>query len=301
MITKPNFFIVGAPKSGTTSLYFYLKSHVQIFLPRRKELLFFCNDLHFNFPILNEKQFLDYYNEVKSQRAVGEVSVWNLYSKNAAGNIYHFNPDSKIIIILRHPVDMLHALHSNHVFNDNETIADFETALNAEENRKQGRQISAVIKCPVEGLYYSDVAMYSEQVQRYYDVFGKEKVKVILFDDFVSDTKKIYGDILLYLEVDEKVLPEFKIVNANKTTKSEMLKRLTTAPPQWMKVIGKKIFPHQSKRRDLLMQWLWTVNTKEKERKKIDPQLRKKLVMQFTPEILKLGKVIDRDLSLWLQ
>src|SRR4026207_705955 len=127
---KPNFFIVGAPKSGTTSLYFYLKSHPQVFLPRRKELLFFCDDLHFTYPILNEQQFLDYYREVKDKQAAGEVSVWNLYSKKAAQNIFHFNPDSGIIAILRHPVDMLYALHSNYVFNNNETITDFENALN---------------------------------------------------------------------------------------------------------------------------------------------------------------------------
>ncbi|HYV91238.1 MAG TPA: sulfotransferase [Chitinophagales bacterium] len=305
---KPNFFIVGAPKSGTTSLYFYLKSHPQIFLPRRKELLFFCDDLHFTYPILNERQFLDYYRETRDQQVAGEVSVWNLYSRNAAQNIFQFNPDSKIIIILRHPVDMLYALHSNHVFNDNETITDFENALNAEADRKQGQQISSAIKCPVEGLYYSEVAAYSGQVQRYYDIFGKEKVKVILFDDFISDTKKVYADLLHFLSVDETVLPhgngdspEFKIFNANKTTRSEPLKRLTIAPPQWMKVMGRKIFPHQSKRRDLLMQWLWKVNTKEEERKRIDPQLRKKLISQFTPEILNLEKVIDRDLSRWRQ
>jgi len=298
---KPNFFIVGAHKSGTTSLYFYLKSHPQIFLPRRKELLFFCDDLHFTYPILNEQQFLDYYRDAKDQVAVGEVSVWNLYSKSAAKNIFRFNPDSKIIIILRQPVDMLYALHSNHVFNDNETIDDFEEALKAEPDRRVGKRISSAIKCPVEGLYYSEIATYPEQIQRYYDVFGKEKVKVILFDDFVSDTKKVYIDLLRFLGV-SKILPaEFKIFNANKTTRNEILKRLTIAPPQWMKKIGRKIFPHQSKQRDLLMQWLWRVNTKEEERKKIDPQLRKRLISQFTPEIERLSKVIDRDLSHWLQ
>src|SRR6185503_8706746 len=128
-IKRPNFFVVGAPKSGTTSLYFYLKSHPQIFVPRRKELLFFCDDLHFTYPILNEHQFLDYYRDAGGKNAVGEVSVWNLYSRHAPQNIFRFNPDSRIIIILRHPVDMLYALHSNHVFNNNEIITDFEDAL----------------------------------------------------------------------------------------------------------------------------------------------------------------------------
>ena len=299
-ISRPNFFIVGAPKSGTTSLYSYLKSHPQIFIPRRKELLFFCDDLHFTFPILNENEFLNYFQDIKDQLAAGEVSVWNLYSKSAAKNIFHFNPGSKIIIILRQPVDMLYALHSNHVFNDNETIVDFKEALAAEDDRRQGRQISAFIKCPVEGLYYSEVAAYSNQVQRYLDIFGKENVKVILFDDFVSGTKNIYTGLLRFLGVNETLLPEFKIFNASKTTRNEWLKRLTIASPEWMKAIGKAIFPHQSKRRDALMQWLWKMNTKGAPREEMDPQLRLELIRQFTPEIHRLEKVIERDLSHWL-
>jgi hypothetical protein len=299
-ITKPNFFVVGAPKSGTTSLYFYLKSHPQIFLPRRKELLFFCDDLHFTYPILNENQFLEYYRDAGDQGAVGEVSVWNLYSRHAARNISGLHPDSKIIIILRQPADMLHALHSNHVFNNNEIISDFEEALNAEAERKHGKKISPFIKCPVEGLYYSEVGEYSEQVRRYQDVFGKEKVKVILFDDIIADTLKIYFDLLKFLNVDQTILPEFKKYNASKTTKSEVLKRLTIAPPGWMRAIGRKLIPHQSKTRDLLMQWLWKVNTKEADRKQMNPELRKKLIQQFTPGIHRLEALIDRDLSGWL-
>src|SRR4030095_12488986 len=137
-VVKPNFFVVGAPKSGTTSLYFYLKQHPQVFLPRIKELNFFCTDLHFNFPLLTEKQFLSYYSVQQNHKAIGEVSVWNLYSKVAANRIHDFNPDSKIIIMLRQQVEMMYALHSNHVFNDNETIRDFEEELKQQEERKRG-------------------------------------------------------------------------------------------------------------------------------------------------------------------
>ncbi len=298
---KPNFFVVGAPKSGTTSLYFYLKSHPRIFLPRRKELLFFCDDLHFTFPLLNERQFLEYYSGVTNQTAIGEVSVWNLYSANAARNISQFNPDSRIIIMLRNPVDMLHALHSNHVFNSNETIADFEQALNAEVDRKAGRQISPVIRCPVEGLFYSEVASYAQQVQRYYRFFGKEKVLVILFDDFINSTKEAYNDILRFLEIEDRYTTEFKIYNANKTIKSRFLKHVTINPPQWLKATGKVLFPHQSKKRDQLMQLLWKINTKQADKPVIKEDLRLKLSNRFRTEIHDLSKVIDRDLSQWLQ
>jgi hypothetical protein len=203
--------------------------------------------------------------------------------------------------MLRNPVDMLHALHSNHVFNSNETIADFEQALNAEVDRKAGRQISPVIRCPVEGLFYSEVASYAQQVQRYYRFFGKEKVLVILFDDFINSTKEAYNDILRFLEIEDRYTTEFKIYNANKTIKSRFLKHVTINPPQWLKATGKVLFPHQSKKRDQLMQLLWKINTKQADKPVIKEDLRLKLSNRFRTEIHDLSKVIDRDLSQWLQ
>lgn len=88
--------------------------------------------------MLDEQKFLAYYKDYKNEIAIGEVSVWNLYSTIAAQQIQVFNPEAKIIILLRNPVDMMYALHSNHVFNDNENITDFEEALNAQAERKKG-------------------------------------------------------------------------------------------------------------------------------------------------------------------
>lgn len=298
-IRKPEFFVVGAPKSGTTSLYEYLKSHPEIFMPRRKELLHFCDDLHFTFPILNERQFLGYYQEWANQKTAGEVSVWNLYSRNAARNIHRFNPQAKIIAVVRNPADMLFALHSNHVFNGNENIGDFEEAWKAERERREGKRISPVIKCPVEGLYYSDIADYAEQWQRYLDVFGKENVKVILFDDFVSETKEVYADLLRFIGVSDDVIPDFKVFNPRKTIRSERLRSITVNAPAWMKKMGRVFFPHQSKQRDWLMGWLWKMNTKEVNKPVLNDSFRKEIIHHYLPSIHRLEKIIERDLSDW--
>ncbi|MEO6167438.1 MAG: sulfotransferase domain-containing protein [Chitinophagales bacterium] len=296
---KPGFFVVGAPKSGTTSLYFYLKKHPQVYLPRIKELNFFCTDLHFRFPLLNEQQFLSYYQECKNEKAIGEVAVWNLYSVDAAQNIHQFNPASKIIILLRNPAEMMHALHSNHVFNDNEIITDFEMALNAQPDRKKGLRISPDIKCPVEGLYYYDVAAYSVQVKRFLDLFGTERVKVILFDDFVTHTKEIYQELLKFLEVEEIVPGEFEVFNASKTTRSALLKKITVHTPGWIRRTGQWLFPHQTARRDWLMFWLWKINTKEVKRPPLDPALRMKIASTMKAEIDVLEILLGRNLSRW--
>lgn len=296
---KPGFFIVGAPKSGTTSVYHYLKQHPEVYLPRIKELNFFCTDLHFRFPLLDEQQFLAYYKDCKNEKAIGEVSVWNLCSKAAAQNIYQFNPDAKIIILLRNPADMMYALHSNHVFNDNEIIPGFEEALNAQEERKQGLRISASIKCPVEGLYYFDVGAYAEQVRRYVQLFGQQQVRVILFDDLAADTRNVYASLLKFIEVEEVMPDSFKQYNANKTTRSDLVKQLTVHTPAMLKSIGKRLFPHQSVRRDRLMYWLWKINTRESKRPALDQELRKRITARMKDDITSLEQLIGRDLSQW--
>lgn len=298
-VRKPDFFIVGAPKSGTTSLYYYLKSHPEVFLPRRKELLFFCDDLHFTFPLLNEQQFLDYYKESKNENAIGEVGVWNLYSSHAAKNIFQFNPQAKIIAIVRNPVDMLYSLHSNHVFNQNENIADFGEAWRAEADRKEGKRISPVIKCPVEGLYYSEIAKYSEQLQRYINLFGKDRVWIFLYDDLSSRPKEMYTELLRFLSVTEIVPPDFKVYNSSKTIRSSWMRNMTINAPAWIRRTGRTLFPHQSRRRDWLMKTLWQINTREAERKKLDSSLRQQIIEHYLPDIHRLEEMLQRDLAGW--
>src|SRR5580698_1501830 len=103
---KPNFFIVGAPKSGTTSLYDYLKEHPQVFLPK-KELYYFCYDLTFRTPPISENIYLKYYTDANNQKAVGDASVYYLLSPGAAKKIKDFNPEAKIIVMLRNPIQMV--------------------------------------------------------------------------------------------------------------------------------------------------------------------------------------------------
>lgn len=296
---KPDFFIVGAPKCGTTSLYHYLRQHPQVYLPRIKELNYFCTDLHFRFPLLNENQFLSYYADYGNEKAAGEVSVWNLYSKVAAQQIMTFNPDSRIIILLRNPADMLYALHSNHVFNDNELIQNFEEALAAADSRKKGLLISPVIKCPVEALYYYDVAAYGSQVKRYMDLFGTERVKIFLFDDFVRDTPAVYRQLLDFIGVDQNIPGTFKAYNVNKTTRHDFLKRMMLQTPPWLKSAGKLLFPHQSRRRDALMYWLWKVNTRSMIRPPLDPLVRSGIMEVMKPEMVLLKEVAGIDVSRW--
>src|SRR6187455_3134082 len=113
----PDFYIVGAPKAGTTSLYEYLAGHPDVFLPQRKELRYFGSDLaHRRRHELSEEEFLDHYAGAPSGRQWGNAYVWYLYSRSAAAEIHAVRPDARIVVMLRDPVRALYALHSEFVF-----------------------------------------------------------------------------------------------------------------------------------------------------------------------------------------
>ena len=140
-MNKPNLFIVGAPKCGTTFLYHYLKKHPEIFFPKFKEPHFFGSDLIRKNGAydLNLNNYLNLFNSDK--KIIGEASTFYIFSKNAAKEIHAFNPDAKIIIMLRNLIDLTYSMHSQFVFSGDETIENFKESLNIEDKRLRGKKI----------------------------------------------------------------------------------------------------------------------------------------------------------------
>jgi hypothetical protein len=135
---RPDFFIVGAFKSGTTALYEYLRQHPQVFMPFHKEPLFFGDDLTRRYGRMTLDHYLSLFKEAGEGQRVGEASAWYLYSQCAANEIRGFSADAQIIVMLRNPVDVMHAQHSQLLFNAAEDIPDFGAALEAEPSRRNG-------------------------------------------------------------------------------------------------------------------------------------------------------------------
>lgn len=293
---KPNFFIVGAPKCGTTAMYEYLKQHPDVFMPVAKELHFFGRDLQFTVSRISEKVYLEQFASKKDERRVGEASVWYLFSKSAACEIKKFNPNSQIIIMLRNPVDMLYSNHSQFLFNGNEDVSDFYEALSLESERKKSRKASSSCHF-IESLFYRETAKYTDQVKRYFDVFGRENVHVIIFDDFKNNTAEAYRKTLEFLGVDESFEPTFKVINANKMARSAWLKDFLQSPATLVRVVGKRLIPKPLRRPliNLLNDW----NKKYVSRPPMNPDLRVQLIEEFCPEVEKLGMLLGKDLSRW--
>lgn len=292
-----NLFIVGAPKCGTSAMYEYLSQHPAIKMCDKKEPNFFDTDLHYNPQRLSIDEYEKLFHPNNETKYLGEASPWYLYSKTAAQNIFDYNPAAKIIIMLRNPYDMMYSLHSELLYQGCENELDFEKALQLEKARKQG-QIKHEFSSPKESVYYRDLTHYFSQIKRYYDVFGRENVKVLIYDDLKLNSKLIIEDVLKFLGLQSISEIDTQIVNPNKTYKIDYFRKMIMLPSGFLKTVVRIIFPSQ-KLRIFIAQFVMKQNTKVASRTPLSESLIHSLQNEYKTEIQNIEKLIERDLSFW--
>jgi hypothetical protein len=297
---QPDFFIVGAPKSGTTALYEYLRQHPDVFLPERKELRFFGSDLDVrDRHKLSRDEFLEYFADAPDGAFIGTAYVWYLYSQTASSEIRRFNADAKIIAMLRNPLEMLPALHGEHLTNGNENLTTLSVALDAEPQRRAGRLIPPHAHLP-QGLFYSEVARYSDQLERYFEAFGRARVHVILFDDFASSPADAYVETLRFLGVRDDFRPEsFPIINASKRLRSERLRHFLARPPELPRRVIRHVVPSQLRR--AVYERAKRTNVVNALRAPVPQETVERLRALYCDEVERLSDLLGVNLKHWIQ
>jgi hypothetical protein len=199
--------------------------------------------------------------------------------------------------MLREPVETLYSLHAQRVLSGNEDIADFAAALAAEADRVQGRRIPR--RCqPVQGLFYRRVVDYAPQVRRYFDVLGRDRVRVILYDDLASDPQTMYGGLMEFLQLGSSGRTEFNVHNASKRPRTLVANRLIRKPPTPLRRIAGRLLSMEQKKR--LGKWLISHMAVRERRPAMDPELREELRREFAPRVRELETLLGRDLGDWL-
>jgi hypothetical protein len=303
----PDFFIVGAAKAGTTSLDRYLSAHPEIFMCK-KEPHQFGSDLDFG-PAWRGGSWDEYlfgFAGAGDARRLGETSPGYLVSTRAAEEIKAYRPDARIIVMLRNPVDAIAALHASLLYVGDEDIEDFGQALAAEPERRLGRSIPATNELAF-ALRYREMVRYRAQLERYLDVFGHERLHVVIYDDFCRDTLDSYRRTLEFLEVDPGFEPTFEVANANHKGRIRALgiaysKAYLPSPPGWRtawRAARLAIPSHRARVRlyERIMRW----NTVYESRSELQPALRRQLEAELTDEVAALGTLVGRDLSHWVR
>lgn len=293
-VARPEFFIVGAPRCGTTALSQYLAQHPELHIPYVKEPHYFGSDLTTRRGFETLDEYLELFSGARGRRS-GEGSTWYLYSRLAAEEVHAFDPEAKIIIMLREPVQMLQSWHGHVVLRGLEDIVDFAGALAAEDDRREGRRIPS--GSPIEKLLYSEVPMYADQVERYLRVFPRDQIDVIIYDDFVADNLRVVQDTYAFLGVDPAFDPEVTVTNANGLPRSKFLQRMIEHQPAPVRRAVRALLPR--KQRTRLLDSLREANSQRAPRRPLDPELERRLRERFASQVERVSSLLGRDLTHW--
>lgn len=288
---KPNFFIVGQTRSGTTSLFDQLRQHPDVFIIHTGTSItpsFFS----FEPTIKRIEDYLELFSNAETQKCVGEKNTDNLMCKESAYRIKEFFPNSKIIINLRNPIDVMFSLHNLNVNSRVvEKISNFEEALNAEKNRLSEEKKNSGKYSP--NVFYRKNVQYVKQISRYFELFGRQNVLVRIFEDYVTEPKKSFKEVCEFLEIDSKFIPEFTHRNSSRIARNKAVQSMVN------KTQGSK-FRNLIKKIPSIQQAYNFVNLPQ-FKDDIEANLLIKLCEEFKPQIDELSILLDRDLSSWYE
>jgi hypothetical protein len=305
----PDFYVVGHQKCGTTALYLMLRRHPQIFMPDIKEPRFFAPDLRSRFadrisapgrPRTLE-QYLALFAAATPGQRIGDASPQYLRSREAPGRIAQARPDARIVAILREPASFLRSFHLQMVSSNVETRRDMRRALSLEDARRRGRRIPRRCHHP-EALLYSDHVRYVEQLRRFHEVFGREQVLVLIYDDLRADNEATVRRVLRFLGVRDTVpvapvqtkpvkavraMPLHRMANALRVA------RTTPANAGGLARVANALTPQRLLSEDLSALWRRLAYTQPRPPSE---EYMRGLRRRFRGEVVALSEYLGRDL-----
>lgn len=300
---SPNFLLVGGAKCGSTSLYYLLNQHPDIFMPKFKEPLYFISDVikkiskkdlafkneglkdHF---IHNEQDYLKLFENVRNETSIGEASAtYMYYHKCSIPKIKNMLNDPKIIIILREPVEKSFSQYK-HLLKLNAEKLSFEESLEQEDVRIS-ENYTAMYHYKAQGSYFNQIKAFFENFSNVLVVFMDE-----LRTDPISVSQKCYS----FLDVDSSFKPKIKIYN--KSSKKIKFRKLHNL------LYSEQAFNLKMRIKPLLGSDFYKMISdkyRNENISKIDVKIakdtRNKLKAYFKSDIEKIERYLDKDLSLW--
>jgi hypothetical protein len=302
----PDFLVIGAGKSGTTSIDKYLNQHPEVFVPLRKEPNFFGYEIvnksdlgknpedlaHYRNSVTSLEAYLRIFEEAKPQQKKGETSNTYMYHRDAPFRIRHYIPGVKLIAILRQPADRLFSRYM-HLARENRTPSkSFSDCLDKNSIWWQRNDLVR------EGFYFQNLTPY-------FELFPHKNIRVFLYEDLKEDPIKVMTEIYEFIGVDNKFKPDVSLrYNESGLIKSSFLNRIY-GQGGWLSKILKNLLPrlYQRMKNNLsLKKKMLDLRSKNLKKKEMDPAIRKALTLDvYGKDIEQLQKLIDRDLSHWLK
>jgi len=301
----PNFFIIGAPKCGTTSLYEHLGRHPRVCMASNKEPYFFCSDLpgyrERSSRVTTERDYLALFSHATDRQThLGEASVYYLFSEVAVDGILDRYPEAKFIVLLRNPVEMVPSFHAELLLNGEEVEHCFERAWDLQGPRRHDpRRVPSGCR-DAKVLQYRDVALFGEQVRRLLATVPRNQVEIMLLEDLRCRPRDMYRRILAFLGLEDDGRSEFPRANGHQAVRSWFLHHLMARPPFPLDVVKAaliRVAGHENR----TLRSLRDLNTRNARRPPLSAAMRSTLVDAFAADIRLLGGLLGRNLEHWIQ
>jgi hypothetical protein len=277
-VTLPNFLIIGAGKSGTTSLYHWLREHPDVFLPSLKEPFFLTYDpddprVHgWPFPITSLREYEALFDGVTTERAIGEATPAYLDSPIAPDRIRELLGSPRMIVSLRDPVSRVFSYAQMAI------RLGRATDLAAEVRRRTA----------------SNEHLYAPKLKRYFDMFGHDAIAIVLYDDVIADPDVVCARLFRFLDVDDGFAPRTGVVhNPGGLPRSRLAQWVIETPA--LRALKPLIPPRVA---SALVARIRKANLRPPE--PLDPLLRVEVAARFRGDVLLTQELIQRDLTGWL-
>ncbi|MEN8215313.1 MAG: sulfotransferase [Pseudomonadota bacterium] len=294
----PNFLIIGAAKSGTTSIASYLGQHPQVYMSPLKEPHFFAfegEQLDLRGPAYREvhrtavtdlETYQRLFQNVSNEIAIGEASTTYLVFPGTAERIKRYIPEVKLIVILRHPVEKAFSSFLHLRRDGREKSTDFIQAFNDSESRTLGNWTPLWL--------YKQMGFYYSQLQRYYNLFDRDQIKVYLYEDLHKNPLGLISDIYHFIGVDNTFVPDISIrENVSGIPRNRMIHSLLHSKNPIRNILGNSY-------RKLPLSFRNSIRRSNLSKPVLPIEIRNELIDIYREDILKLQVLIQRELSVWL-
>jgi hypothetical protein len=297
----PGFFIVGAPRCGTTAVSKALSRNPRISFSKPKEPHFFLEPRPGVSPDELRRQYLSrYHRELNPEhQAYGDGSVSYLYEPEAIRRVLAFDPRAKFIVLVRDPVEMMRSYHSRMLFQLDEDEVDFARAWELQESRAAGHNLPKRCREPLL-LQYAFLGKLGMHLERLFEVAGRERCHVIVHDDFRDDPRAVYLRALDFIGVDDDGQVKFKRTRATSSFKSPWLQQFVMNPPPWAFRLIAISNTRMLKRLKGVRKRIKTWNSSDaKPRQLFTDATRAMLREYFAEDVDRLSGLLARDLGNW--
>jgi hypothetical protein len=285
---KPNVFLAGAPKCGTTSLAHWLSDHPQCYVVPGKEPHFFGDFLKRK---MSSSEYLRLFSGATSGHKARIDASTSYFTKEAAiDEILAFNSHARFIVMLRNPVELVYSWHSECLFLGREIETDFRTAWRLQDSRMKGISVPYSCENP-EMLCYRAQALLGKSLRYLIARVGADKVHYIFMDDLRRNPKRCYENVLEFLSLENDGRNEFPVKNRAKRHRFPRLNRVLRAAGSVASKVGMPRFGIRT--------YLSRFATVEARREPLPYDFRRQLYEEFRADVRLLEQLTGRDLSLW--